>query len=304
MSQRLKWVGLFVLGIGVAVAARSLISWRERVRVEAVVIDTLENNPGVAENERLMAAASERAWPVIAGQAPPAARESQRDIISEVADLEADSYWSALARTGWRMEEHVTGVAGFVATDMLRSRQLNPGDVYIRRADRDQLTLLLSAQIERVHHLMVTVDAVASQEFDFMLKRGSVHKLSYAEYESSLDEPTRARLNRSRESLRRKLLDSGADEAVVAAAVDASVSYDPTGVCRGAFRMATGDGSFSWVNLREMPQTKQAAELYVAGALDLCFQVLEFFNSQAGLSASDSEEILTAVEASLAKFRS
>lgn len=303
MNSATKWLGLAAIGAVGFFALRTLVAWREDVRIETLTAHTLANNPAVEQNEARMALAAERAWPDDAEDSAASAEQVERSVVPTILTQEADADWNSLERTNWAIEDGLADLTTCLARKMFRSRRLNPGDIYIEQPVRDRFEQLVKTQVERVQHLVTTLETVGSQEFDFMVQRGTTHRLSYADYDRSLDEATRARMVQSKERARRKLLDSGLEEAAVNEAMASYITYDPALVCEGAFRIRTGDGNFSWAHLKEMPQSKQAAELYVAGALDLCYQVLEFFTTRAGLSRLDAEKAVGAVHAHLARFK-
>jgi hypothetical protein len=302
MKAYVRWATLFALGVIGVFVVRGLLVWREDVRVERLVRDTLQHNPQSNDNEQLMARMGEQVWPEQVDQ-QVSIEGSDREVVPAIVAQEADADWNSLERTGWKLEEGIEDLASLAARSMFRSRQLNPGDIYIEQGERDRFAQSVKVQVERVRQLMAALDAIASQEFGFMEQRGNVHSLSFADYEKTLDDSAKARVAKRKDEARRRMLESGIDEGAVNKAMESYVCYDPATVGVGAFQLRTGDGKFSWALLKEMPQAKQAAEMYSTAVLDLCYRVLEFFTQRAGLGSVDAEQVVAAVEAHLARFR-
>ena len=134
-----------------------------------------------------------------------------------------------------------------------------------------------------------------------MLDRNTAHTLSYSDYLGKLDAEGLAKVEREAASMRKDLETMGLPKDAIDRSIADMMTFEAR-LLGDVFTHGTRDGHIVWAELKEMPQTSQAAALFHAGVLDMYCQLLEFFARHAGLGELESNRALESITARLARY--
>ena len=269
----------------------------------ALVQSVFSSNPSKLNNEtELQAAAAQlEQAPVAALHEAPSA-----DRVLALADpSESDPEWAKLARTTFKLVVTTNQPKLLVGRELFRNVHLNPADTHVPADRRTEFDAWLVRTAAGVAKLRQSVDVISRQELDFMIQRGIARRISYSKYMGNLTKEERARIQKVNDQTRRSLESAGISKEMIDKTIAATKSYDPKVLCAGSFCHATRDqdDNIYMGDLKRMPQTRQAAELYSVGVWSMYTGVLNFFRTNAGLIEDDCEALMEPIDTELVRFR-
>lgn len=269
--------------------------WDETVVQNAL---SVEDNPEIGRNEQLLAASAEAAALVVPDDS------HERLPASDVprAAPPTDSEWAGLERTAFSLASALDRPDLLVARKLFRNRILNPTDCYIAPERRREIETWLPGACEKVAFAKANVNTIAVQELDYLVMRGTAPRRTYSEYLSDLDDSKRALVQRETEAARKELEEGGATAAEVSERMR-RVKVFPVPVAASAFATSVRDDDIWFAELKILPQTKAAADLYVASVSQLHGRLYEFFGANAGLTVAAIARSIADVDRVMVHYR-
>ncbi|MCC6782699.1 MAG: hypothetical protein IT457_07625 [Planctomycetes bacterium] len=299
--------GLLLAGVVIAAVTAFLVLRSPRDPMPGIAEANqrfLRETPAPNEIERL---AYEKAARIALEASPPPADAVAQGSPQAVASGD-DPEWASFPRTPFDLAAIACRETWSVrAEDLFRNAILNPRDQYIPPSARERIRAIWNGRVGGIESLQARIAPLANSEFQWLVHHGRARTKTYSEYLQSLPGPEReslvAETARHAQSLASEARAAGSPEAAIQEMVKGFRRVNFTQMFGFSTYATSNDGDrYYAAELRELPQTCDALDVYFSAVHQLVFDTVNAFVAAECLSAAGAEAVVTRLDECVRKY--